>query len=652
MAHEVFAGRLRRRSDRSISLLPQFLPVGLVTLHSVDCINNMARSSRCLDEVITTGRASVADHAWTSFPSGNGDVDFILAVLTKPSSAIKRESSSDSTLEENFGSSKLQLYRLSTPETASASSPTTWTLARTVKLSYIASRVEMERGLLVLGHSSGIRVYFLESLLLETKVPKPSIEVVRSFGVNALALSFPYLAVVSGSRIGVWRLDDLCKEGPISNRPPACWSTTLSGYPERPTSLTLSNDCTLLAVSFWDGSAVVFRSTTTDEWEMMDPDAPWHTCDDSKGIKFPTHVCLSSSTQLGRFNDIMAVSTPGSGLIRFFDLDTKERLQTDSDISCKGIHGMVTVAQDEQPDSAGFLIHVDNKDILYRQPWPRRKASLLLPFLPPKAYHLVLPCHRERAILSLRRSLTDLNWKIDNSDWPDHPISVEFLGDEQILQLIEPPIKVVASDEYLGFCVDECVFVYSRTNQGWRPFFPSPSDESAHHFLAIALLAEWLVGLSAGGSSDQAGLTLSMWNLQGDETAISVQLSRSECPGALSLAGIHPLKDKSGNVVVVVTARTTSGGGWLVWEARPNEDTADLSATLIDLKNDTKARLELTGAVLDPEEGISLLFVHEGLQWRYLIRQECWRLNSDKSTSNRVENDSNEEECLLCNSIG
>mmetsp|Transcript_25439 Transcript_25439/g.74910 ORF Transcript_25439/g.74910 Transcript_25439/m.74910 type:complete len:609 (+) Transcript_25439:1223-3049(+) len=201
-------------------------------------------------------------------------------------------------------------------------------------------------------------------------------------------------------------LDDSKRAPRGRTRPPppppaAAWAATISGCSSKSTSIALSPDGSLMAVSCWDGSAFAFRGLRRDpsqggggnasscfgEWEQIvsvpdgEDEAPsWQKATNAPadGV-FPTFAAVHRppiEDERGLRNALMAVSTPNSGNVRCFDLDAGTGLGILNDASDGG-----TAGGGEGADATikcvqgmlsfgGSLLWVDGSDAVRCFSWP------------------------------------------------------------------------------------------------------------------------------------------------------------------------------------------------------------------------------------------------------------------------------------------
>eukprot|EP00571_Detonula_confervacea_P012868 CAMPEP_0172303558 /NCGR_PEP_ID=MMETSP1058-20130122/5084_1 /TAXON_ID=83371 /ORGANISM="Detonula confervacea, Strain CCMP 353" /LENGTH=575 /DNA_ID=CAMNT_0013014423 /DNA_START=76 /DNA_END=1800 /DNA_ORIENTATION=- len=243
------------------------------------------------------------------------------------------------------------------------------------------------------------------------------IELLQSFCIHALHLSYPYLSVASGDRVGIWNVG--CEKGKFTTREveEALWTTTLPPHSKsvhrRVTSMCITPCGEAMALSCWDGSAFVYEANSPPRdsscssypnslitsWELVNEggiiDSPASTTRssplweqptvNSDGL-FPTFVGLrlnyrnichgeggnalfSARGQPGSL--VMAVSTPHSDKIRCFDVFSGVQC-TDiflGENPCRGeIHGIVTASCSDS-NAKDELVWVTEKDVIHSQQW-------------------------------------------------------------------------------------------------------------------------------------------------------------------------------------------------------------------------------------------------------------------------------------------
>ena len=282
-----------------------------------------------------------------------------------------------------------------------------------INLSQFVTCISMDDNILVIGSYIGASVYDIRCILSQSisiqhqkgqgkgqedmvahaeSLIQP-IRLMKSCIVQAISISYPYLAAASGDRVGLWRIDSLMKyisiiksqngyqevnkktndddnqeediNVDIRKYLTACWTTKVDIGQSRITCLEMmtspSNDF-FLALSCWDGSAVVFcRSDISNNgskelWSRIDPrvgDNPIINDDDNdkreikeesnenngiptwedqvidSDIMFPCFLSLFTLSNDNNKNcrNIMAVSCLGHAIVRCYDLDSKEWIQ-------------------------------------------------------------------------------------------------------------------------------------------------------------------------------------------------------------------------------------------------------------------------------------------------------------------------------------
>lgn len=253
------------------------------------------------------------------------------------------------------------------------------------------------------------------------KISAKPIELLPSFCIHAMNLSYPYLSVASGDRIGVWNIRHI---NSIQN---ATWAITLpptKSAHRRVTSLYMTQCKKFVAVSCWDGSAFVYVANDSachtkgdglftswslvgSEQNIIDPSTSrsssrikpsWEQPTQSNDGLFPTFIVLRYSkffsNMFTMFDEeggggrrggeeeanhhtcipgslIMAVSTPGSATIRCFDVYSQLQLARSNDNEAGEIHGIVTSASNgpDYSDTDDMLVWVTEDDEIHSQPW-------------------------------------------------------------------------------------------------------------------------------------------------------------------------------------------------------------------------------------------------------------------------------------------
>mmetsp|Transcript_45246 Transcript_45246/g.94913 ORF Transcript_45246/g.94913 Transcript_45246/m.94913 type:complete len:1058 (-) Transcript_45246:104-3277(-) len=135
--------------------------------------------------------------------------------------------------------------------------------------------------------------HYHHSLSSSPVVTSPMIELLPSYCIHALHLSYPYLSIASGDRVGVWNVsadslfgkdnkknyDDDAKNTPSGKEqhrvPEALWATTLpstisNSVHRRVTSIHMTSCGVAMAVSCWDGSAYVFVASNSHPCSTVD----------------------------------------------------------------------------------------------------------------------------------------------------------------------------------------------------------------------------------------------------------------------------------------------------------------------------------------------------------------------------------------------
>lgn len=358
MASADFAGRLRLHPDgKSYSQIPKHKPLGGLLIHSIDNLS--------FKELVDTGQHDgIIDHYWTD--------DGTLLVLTKENPTKKGGVFSALRIfqrQENRGM---------------------WLQIHMNEYRYLASHLVAIRDIIVVGNSSGAWVYLLSNLVENncdgSSDPSEPVELFRCNGVHAMCAAGAYIAVVSGLDLGVWSVDDVS-----GSQPKTIWCTTLTIGLERATSLVFSKSTRIIALACWDGTVRVFQKQgQRSDWNVCQVGthkSKWEVCVGSKDGRFPTFAALHEFSVGLQSKDLLAVSTPGSSRVRFFDLGLGTEVVDETcshdcgnvDITTarrkgvgKAVYGML--ATTSSTDCAGNqipkVLWVDETDFIHKREWP------------------------------------------------------------------------------------------------------------------------------------------------------------------------------------------------------------------------------------------------------------------------------------------
>lgn len=366
-----------------ISVTPCSLPHGLITTHQISSLEdedeggdqpsmrtvpfsgmNMVEIHRCMGEVIV-------DHCWTRSSSKyckSGQL-LVLAILTRkrglniPSSSDDAADAAADADKQNDGNNASTLhiqwrddYHAEMGETRRRGSiDEAFTNRMAISLPFIASSIATNRQLLVIGSSTGAIVHRFEDLMTDhpqgaMKIRHDllkSLKLMNTFVVHTMDISNSYFAAVSGERIGVWDTKNIIEA--IESDAMICtaaWSSKLDGQHRATcirisTALGIDEDGQYMALSSWDGSAVVFRNIGADGWERVgklrvaveeeqarseDNDdsipPPWEQSSINSDQRLsPSFVEIIESGVGGEAIVVLAVSTSASPAVRFYNVE-------------------------------------------------------------------------------------------------------------------------------------------------------------------------------------------------------------------------------------------------------------------------------------------------------------------------------------------
>lgn len=358
----------------SFSVTPACLPSGIITIHAPpDCLSvdspTAYRKLTCkLYNVMEIHRLAgevIIDHCWST-PSMQllDKMEFktrksflLLTILTRHSIGSYYQSSNihgEARLNSGVVTC-VHIYRYDNQDTSSECitseeitfkhADSTFILFRTIPLSYVASCIAVEKNLIVIATSLGVLVYNVIDLMIGDRggsPKKPSIlwlnppiqKLMYTCVIHCILMSGSFLVAASGNRVGIWRTNstEIC----FSHA--AVWESQINECQGQITSIDMIREegfWHFLAVSCWDGSAYIFRFNTAcknldEDWERVlssnGESAVWESPTESGDqVLFPTFVSLLSIKKSYLTRTFMVVSTPGSSIIRCFDIDLRRQ---------------------------------------------------------------------------------------------------------------------------------------------------------------------------------------------------------------------------------------------------------------------------------------------------------------------------------------
>lgn len=299
MSYGCMNGRIRAlpvtgpERSSTISIAPCTFPHGLITLHKVVQVNKETSNNAIpftslgIMEIHRSIGEVIVDHCWTILEKTDSDKEeegqshsgkmLILAKLTrKRGQIITTSQEKDVYHDENTTTLHVQWRYVDKDQVRRDSIDDTFPYKKTMTLPFIASSIVMNHTLLVLGSSTGAIFYNISHLIRgqnieeESRLRHDSIDsfkLLRNFMVHAMDISNEYFAVASGERVGVWRVDNICKcLNSDSLMCVADWSATLDGQSRISCvrfSLSIETGIwagkPFLAFASWDGSALLFQ---------------------------------------------------------------------------------------------------------------------------------------------------------------------------------------------------------------------------------------------------------------------------------------------------------------------------------------------------------------------------------------------------------
>ena len=382
MSYGCMNGRIRALPETgseissTISIAPCTFPNGLITLHKVEdketSNNAIPFTSLGIMEIHRSIGEVIVDHCWTILKISDSDEEeegqshsgkiLILATLNrKRGQIITTSREKDVYHHENTTTLHIEWRCVDKDQDQIRrdSIDDTFPYKKAMTLPFIASSIVMNDTLLVIGSSTGAIFYKLGYLIRGKNIEEESrlrydssdsFKILNNFMVHAMDISNEYFAVASGERVGVWRVDNICKC--LDSNSLTCvadWSATLDGQSRIScVRLSLSFETGRLAgrpfltFASWDGSAVLFqREHDCEIWnhftkwvhadvekqkgttENMDQDEcpPW---EEAKAGQDQACPCFAEVMHLENGDCLfLTVAIPAVCAIRIFDLRNK-----------------------------------------------------------------------------------------------------------------------------------------------------------------------------------------------------------------------------------------------------------------------------------------------------------------------------------------
>lgn len=310
MSYGCMNGRIRAlpvigpEISSTITIAPCTFPNGLITLHKVlpvdkETSNNAVPfTSLGIMEIHRSIGEAIVDHCWTILKRQDTDKEkegqshsgkiLILAKLTRKRGQIITSSRErDVHYDANTTTLHIQWRDVDKDEIRRDTIDDTFPYKKTMALPFVASSIVMNDTLLVIGSSTGAIFYKLGHLMRAHNIEEESrllhdscakFKLLKNFMIHAMDISNEYFAVASGERVGMWRVDNICKC--LDSNTLTCvadWSATLDGQ-SRITCVRISLSFEkgrwagrpFLAFTRWDGSAVLFqREHDCEKWNRF-----------------------------------------------------------------------------------------------------------------------------------------------------------------------------------------------------------------------------------------------------------------------------------------------------------------------------------------------------------------------------------------------
>jgi hypothetical protein len=332
------------------TLLVHHLRAGIVEEIDSKGDKNLTTSYFCspctlynLHQVLLLKNDPIIDHGWTLVPSSqNGTNNHLhpMSVHNLYLAALTR--SHDNRPQSFYLQSYVDIYCTNTILLQDTNSMTDESNPHispmiTFTVPSLATSLCIHGHFLAVSTSSGVHVYKIPHFTTDTMNGDSNNMdrriLVPYHTIHACNISFPWIAVASSDRIGVWNLDtlftgnDLLPMSPNPIIPPSVWSTTLSSFDmnNRCTSISFSGkDSEYLAMSFMNGSVFLFQRSLGFECAAPIWDRIWHACVEnvSDNILYPTFVGFIRWDR--SYGTGLVYSKPGSILIRVLDHELLE----------------------------------------------------------------------------------------------------------------------------------------------------------------------------------------------------------------------------------------------------------------------------------------------------------------------------------------